>query len=105
MKQSVEGYLNLLNRVDDAARQLGLAGLSESDRAVAVILWSHRDKQTSHCHIGYDEFAQLAKHRELSISRAQYFKSINQLEQHELIRRVNGERSAHYLFLIHPEQE
>ncbi len=105
MKQSVESYLNLLNRVDDAARQLGLVGLSESDRAVAVILWGHRDKQSGHCHIGFDEFEQLATQRQLSISRAQYFKSLKQLEQHELIRRVNGERSAHYLFLIHPEQE
>ena len=100
MKQSLDHYLNLLNRVDEAARQLGLAGLSESDRAVAVIIWSHRDRNNNHCHIGFDEFQRLAELRDLAISCAQYFKSIKQLETHNIIRRVNGERSAHYLFLI-----
>ena len=100
MKQSLEQYLNLLNRIDESARQLGLPGLSESDRAVAVVIWSHRDRQNNHCHMSFDEFSQLAEQRELHISRAQYFKSLKQLETHNVIRRVNGERSAHYRFLL-----
>ena len=100
MKQSLDHYLNLLNRVDESARQLGLSGLSESDRAVAIIIWNHRDKSNHHCHMGFDEFEHLAAQRQVSISRAQYFKSLKQLEMHNVIRRVNGERSAHYRFLL-----
>lgn len=89
-------FLSLIRLIDSTTNDLGLGSLTESDRVVLLALWNEIDEKTSHASLSFDLFAQRAKEQDTVVSRSQFFKSLKKLEDLELIKRVDGARSATY---------
>lgn len=89
-------FLSLIRQMDSAANELGLGSLTDSDRIVLIALWDVADKNTSQAALGFDQFAEITKQQEIVVSRSQFFKSLKKLEDVQLIKRIEGARSATY---------
>ena len=89
-------FLSLIRLIDSTTNDLGLGSLTDSDRVVLLALWNEVDEKTSHSSLSFDLFAQRTKEQDTVVSRSQFFKSLKKLEDLELIKRVDGVRSATY---------
>ena len=89
-------FLGLVRQLESASIELGLGSLTDSDRIVLIALWDVVDKKTYQSNLGYDRFAEMTEKQEIVVSRSQFFKSINKLEDLKLITRVGGSRSGTY---------
>lgn len=92
---SLRFFLDLLQFIDSSARELGVDGLTESDRQVLNTLWKVADHNSGEASLSYERFMD----NEIeagSVSRSQFFKSLKKLEESNLISRVAGPRSSSY---------
>lgn len=89
-------FMGLLTLVTSAEEELGLQGLSQKDKQVLQALWTQKDN-TQCIDMTYETFCQLSD--QTSISRSQYFKSIQKLLEKHLIERVGTPRSHTFKFV------
>lgn len=92
---SLRFFLDLIRLIDSTARELGVDGLTESDRQVLNTLWKVADQKSGEASLSYERFVD--NEVEVgSVSRSQFFKSLKKLEDSKLISRVEGPRSSRY---------
>lgn len=96
---SLKFYLGLIRLVDNAAIELGLSELTYSDRLVLIALWDSADKANGEVKLTFEAFSETVNQNEVLVSRSQFFKSINQLLDKGVIKRIGGVRDASYVFL------
>ncbi len=92
---SLRFFLDLIRLIDSTARELGVDGLTDSDRQVLNTLWKVADQNSGEATLSYERFVE----NEIetgSVSRSQFFKSLKKLEECNLITRVAGPRSSRY---------
>lgn len=93
-------FLSLLSVLHSAARELGLDGLTKSDEQVLFVLWELSDNNDEEFQLTYDAFQLKAEQFGISISRAQFFRSLKILESNGLISKSGSERSKTYKIIL-----
>ena len=97
---NIKFFLGLVRMLADASDELGLTGLTESDRTIYMLLWEAADKSSRHLEVRYEEFfVDVVSGPGVKFSRAQFYKTLKKLEDLKLIERVGGPRSARYHLL------
>ena len=95
---NIRFYLGLLKMTNDAADEAGLAGLTNSDRDVLLLVWDqYADgvvKKEIACDAILKEAAKLGK----KISKAQFYKSMKTFEKLNIVERIDSPRSQTYMF-------
>ena len=89
-------FMGLLKLISSAEEELGLENLTQKDRQVLQVFWSHKDA-SGEIDMTYETFCQRQGHSKTS--RAQYFKSIQKLVESEMIQRLGSARSHKFKFL------
>ena len=92
-------FLGLVRMLADASDELGLTGLTESDRTIYMLLWEAADKSSRQLEVRYEEFVEAVSGPNVKFSRAQFYKTLKKLEDLKLIERVGSPRSARYHLL------
>lgn len=92
-------YLGLIRLVDNAASELGLSELTYSDRLVLIALWDGADKANGEVKLTFEAFSETVNQDEVLVSRSQFFKSIKQLLDKGVIKRIEGVRDSSYAFV------
>jgi len=96
-------YANLLRLLLDSEEELGISGLTESDRQVLLsVVEISKSSRDSNCvfKLKYESVISSFTDKGIDrISKTQFFRSIKKLESLQLIRKVGGERSSNYVLL------
>ena len=92
-------FLGLVRMLADASDELGLTGLTETDRTIYMLLWEAADKSSRQLEVRYEEFVDAVSGPGVKFSRAQFYKTLKKLEELKLIERVGSPRSARYHLL------
>ena len=93
-------FLSLLSVLHSAAKELGIDGLTKSDEQVLFVLWEFSDNDDKEFQLTYSAFEKKASKLNISVSRAQFFRSLKILESHGLISKIGSERSRTYKILL-----
>ena len=72
---------------------MGLESVTESDRAVLVLLWNKSQQGRKDFTVTYED---LFENGELVVSRAQFYKTMSKAKELKLIERIGSPRSATY---------
>lgn len=92
-KEKINGYLNLLELIEDAETELDILSLSSKDRIVlkSVIKKFKNQKEIK---IIYDDFSIENSKKTSFVSRSQFFKSIKTLINKNILNKVGTERGS-----------
>ena len=88
-------FMGLLTLLSSAEEELGLSNFSQKDKKVLHALWNQKDSD-NRVDVTYDQFCQLVGRN--AVSRSQYFKSIQRLQDAKLICKIGTARSHKYKF-------
>ena len=94
-------FVGFLKITEEVASDLGLSNLTPSDRVILTILWEKYAGQPEGFSLLFNEFSETCKKEGISISKAQFYKSIRQFLASGLIKKLGGDRSHHYIFPNH----
>lgn len=98
--KDISFFLSLLRVLDETAETLGLDHLNESDKIILQTMWiAAEEKRNNSFSLSYGKFKRLLTDNQVPVSRAQFYKTIKNLEESGSVSRVNGERSGTYVFL------
>ena len=95
MPTNLSTYLSLLKLVDDTSRELSLSHFTHSDKNVLLALTSFVDKNNQAEGFTYIRYCQIVG-EDNSVSRAQFFKSINVLLASRIVMKIGLPRAATY---------
>ena len=93
----IKFFMGLLTLLSSTEEELGLSNFSQKDKKVLHALWNHKGNDNS-VDVTYDEFCQLVGKN--AVSRSQYFKSIQKLQNAKLIYKIGTARSHKYQFNV-----
>ena len=97
--RDISFFVSLLKLLDETAEVLGLEHLTEADRIVLQMLWlAAEQKRNNTFKMSYKKLHNLLGFDGPSISRAQFYKTIQSLEDAGSISRIKGSRSGQYVF-------
>ena len=97
MPSDLSTYLALLKLVDDTSKDLHLSHLTASDKNVLLALTSFADKNNQVEGFTYNRYCQIAG-EDNSVSRAQFFKSIDVLLASKIVMKIGLPRAATFAF-------
>ena len=89
-------FVGFLKITEEVASDLGLSDLTPSDRAILTILWEKYAGQPEGFSLLFDD---LLSGKIVSISKAQFYKSMRQFLASGLIKKLGGDRIHRYMFL------
>ena len=92
-------FVGFLKITEEVASDLGLSDLTPSDRMILTILWEKYAEQPEGFSLLFDEFSESCEKEGISISKAQFYKSMRQFLASGLIEKLGGDRSHRYMFL------
>ncbi len=92
-------FVGFLKITEEVASDLGLKALTPSDRMILTILWEKYAEQPEGFSLLFDEFSETCEKEGISISKAQFYKSMRQFLASGLIKKLGGDRSHRYMFL------
>lgn len=92
-------FIGFLKITEATASELGLSGLTTSDRLILTILWEQFSEQQEGFSVSFDQFNNSCQRQNISISKAQFYKSIRQFLANGLIKKLGGDRSKRYVFV------
>ena len=92
-------FVGFLKITEEVASDLGLKALTPSDRMILTILWEKYAEQPEGFSLLFDEFSESCEKEGISISKAQFYKSMRQFLASGLIKKLGGDRSHRYMFL------
>ena len=90
-------FMGLLTLISSAEEELGMSNLSDKDKKVLQTLWDQKDTYNN-VDITYDKFCHFIGPD--TVSRSQYFKSIQKLIDAKLICKVGSPRSHKFQFVL-----
>ena len=90
---NLKSYLNIVNLMFETEKAMGLESVTESDRAVLVLLWNKSQQGRKDFTVTYED---LFENGELDVSRAQFYKTMSKAKKLKLIERIGSPRSATY---------
>lgn len=93
-------FVGFLKITEEVASDLGLSALTPSDRMILTILWEKYAEQPEGFSLLFDEFSESCENEGMSISKAQFYKSMRQFLASGLIKKLGGDRSHRYMFLV-----
>lgn len=92
-------FVSLLTVLDETAEALGLSNLSESDKVILQAMWlAASGNKGIEFRFSHSKLNRVLKERGLSFSRAQFYKTVNLLEQNGVVIKSGGQRSSLYIF-------
>jgi hypothetical protein len=71
-------FVGFLKITEEVASDLGLSDLTPSDRMILTILWEKYAEQPEGFSLLFDEFSESCEKEGISISKAQFYKSMRQ---------------------------
>ena len=92
-------FVGFLKMIEQVASDLGLSGLTPSDRMILSMLWEKYAEQREGFSLLFEEFSESCEKEGVLISKAQYYKSMRQFLATGLIKKLGGDRSHRYMFL------
>jgi len=92
-------FVGFLKITEEVASYLGLKALTPSDRMILTILWEKYAEQPEGFSLLFEEFSESCEKEGVSISKAQFYKSMRQFLASGLIKKLGGDRSHRYMFL------
>ena len=90
---NLKSYLNIVNLMFETEKAMGLESVTESDRAVLLLLWDKSKQGRKDFTVTYED---LFENSELHVSRAQFYKTMSKAKELKLIERIGSPRSATY---------
>ena len=90
---NLKSYLNIVNLMFETEKAMGLESVTESDRAVLLLLWDKSKQGRKDFTVTYED---LFENGELDVSRAQFYKTMSKAKELKLIERIGSPRSATY---------
>jgi hypothetical protein len=90
---NLKSYLNIVNLMFETEKAMGLESVTESDRAVLLLLWDKSKQGRKDFTVIYED---LFENGELDVSRAQFYKTMSKAKKLKLIERIGSPRSATY---------
>jgi hypothetical protein len=90
---NLKSYLNIVNLMFETEKAMGLESVTESDRAVLLLLWDKSKQGRKDFTVTYED---LFENGELDVSRAQFYKTMSKAKKLKLIERIGSPRSATY---------
>jgi len=93
---SLRLFLGLLKMANDAADDVGLSNLTNSDREILLTLWKLSNEGEDVFKASYEDLFENNTSAGDAISKSQFYKSIKSLEKINLLARVGGPRSQTY---------
>jgi len=94
---NLKSYLNIVNLMFETEKAMGLESVTESDRAVLVLLWNKSQQGRKDFTVTYED---LFENGELVVSRAQFYKTMSKAKKLKLIERIGSPRSATYQWTV-----
>ena len=97
--RDISFFVSLLKLLDETAEILGMEHLTDADRIVLQMLWlAAEQKRNNTFKMTYQKLSNLLGCDGPTISRAQFYKTVQSLEDSGSISRVKGSRSGQYVF-------
>jgi len=97
--KDISFFVSLIKLLDETAELLGLEHLTDADKIVLQMLWlAAEQKRNNVFKMRYQKLKNLLGKNGPSISRAQFYKTIQSLEDAGSISRIKGSRSGQYVF-------
>ena len=93
---NLKSYLNIVNLMFETEKAMGLESVTESDRAVLLLLWDKSKQGRKDFTVTYED---LFENGELDVSRAQFYKTMSKAKKLKLIERISSPRSATYQWI------
>jgi len=90
---NLKSYLNIVNLMFETEKAMGLESVTESDRAVLLLLWDKSKQGRKDFTVTYED---LFDNGEIVVSRAQFYKTMSKAKELKLIERIGSPRSATY---------
>ena len=90
-------FMGLLTLISSAEEELGISNLSDKDKQVLQTFWDQKDANHS-LDMTYEKFCELIGTK--TVSRSQYFKSIQKLMDAKLICKLGSVRSHKFQFFM-----
>jgi hypothetical protein len=90
---NLKSYMNIVNLMFETEKAMGLESVTESDRAVLLLLWDKSKQGRKDFTVTYED---LFENGELDVSRAQFYKTMSKAKKLKLIERIGSPRSATY---------
>ena len=93
MKNKLDAFLNLYQLLENAEEELGIENLTKKDKIILteIIKLSKKNESVS---LSYNVFKKNISQKQMKISRAQFFKSLQNLLRKKLILKIGLERSG-----------
>jgi len=93
---NIKSYLNIVNLMFETEKAMGLESVTESDRAVLLLLWDKSKQGRKDFTVTYED---LFENGELDVSRAQFYKTMCKAKELKLIERIGSPRSGTYQWI------
>ena len=93
MKNKLDAFLNLYQLLENAEEELGIENLTKKDKIILteIIKLSKKNESVT---LSYNVFKKNISQKQIKISRAQFFKSLQNLLRKKLIFKIGLERSG-----------
>ena len=93
MNRNFDTFLNFYELLKNAEQELGIENLTKKDKLILteIIKLSKKNESVS---LSYNVFKNNISQKQIKISRAQFFKSLQNLLQKKLILKIGLERSG-----------
>lgn len=88
--------MNLLNMTNQAAEELNLADLTNSDKELLLLIWQMSSHGKEDVIATYDEVISVSGKKDDFMSKSQFYKSINALLRNDILLKIGSERSKTY---------
>ena len=98
MSSNLKTYLGLLRFIDDASKDLGLQRLTPADKHILLALSKFVDETGNANGFTYATYCKAVEEDE-HVSRAQFFKSLDNLLEINIVSRTGAGRSSNYALL------
>ena len=96
---NIRMFVGFLKLTEETAIELGLKSLTPYDRVVLTALWEKSIEEQGNFFLGFSEFSKTHNDRQLSVSKAQFHKSIQRFLSFGLLHKFNDKRTQRYLFI------
>lgn len=91
-------FVGLLKLTESVASELGLSGLTASDRKILELLYEYYSDEDNAFKVTYAELIEASELRGLVFSKAQLYKSLGKMVKLGLLKKEGSERSRTYRF-------
>ena len=92
-------FVGLLKLTESVADELGLGGLTASDRKILELLWEHYSKEDAVFTVTYRDLLKTSRKSGFMFSKAQLYKSLGKMVKLGLVKKEGSERSRTYRFI------